>query len=126
MAKASSTQTVTPGTSAITTAGAYNAPAPGRSVGQLLNRRLSVFVFTSVTFAANGLIGWDPRADGKVDYPPTAVWGYYQPAGSSDHFYIIANWDPVNLNLQCWDLTDNDAGGTDTASGQFIVFAMSQ
>jgi hypothetical protein len=125
MAKAASTQTITQGVSTITAAGAYNAPASGRGFEGWGSHRLAMWTLSAVTFAANGLIGFDPKADGKFPWALAAVWGYYQPAGASDHLYVVASFDPVNTNLQCWDLTDNDAGATDSPAGQFIIFAMS-
>lgn len=120
-----STQTITQGTGPFTSAGSYKLPASGRGAYGLDVRRQMFWTLTSVTFAANGLIDFDPRAQG-FDYTPTLVAGWYQPAGSGDHLYIVATYDPVNHELQCWDLTDNDAGGTDTPAGQFLIMAVAE
>ena len=121
MAIASSTQTITKGISEQTSAGAYNTPASGRDIDSVGTRHVQYWTLTAVTFAASGLIGFSPRANG-FDRPIGFVEAWYQPAGSSDDVFVYAGFDPVNTNLIFWNFTDDLlAAATDSPAGQFIV-----
>jgi hypothetical protein len=120
-----STQTVTQGVSAITSAGAYKTPASGKSLADWGSHKIALYTLTTVTTDATGGITFDPRAQG-FPQTPALVTGWYQPAGSADHQYIIQGWDPVNLILKVWDLTDNDQPNGDSPAGQFVVLVVAE
>src|ERR1700692_1114902 len=102
-----STQTISRGAGAFTTAGAFVNPAPGRGDDVWGAHHINIFTLSAVTTDANGVINFDPRALGGVG-TPSAVFGFYRQSARTAHPYVITGYDPVNHNLTVRALTDSD------------------